>query len=106
MSLTLFYIFLKNCVGAIDGTHVPCTPPKRRRGAYRNRHGTLSHNVLVVVDFSGYILYILSGWEGSAHDSRVLRDALENRGLERPPHGTLRMTYVQWINIFDMSMTY
>ena len=86
--------------------HVPCTPPKKRRVAYQNRHRTILHNILVVVDFLGYFLYILSGWERSTHDSRVLGDILENRGLERPPHGTLLMTYVHLLNIFDMLMTY
>ena len=36
------------------------------------------------VDFNMSFLYVLPGWEGSAHDSRVLRDALE-KGFTVPP---------------------
>jgi hypothetical protein len=32
--------------------------------------------VLGVVDFNMRFTYIMTGWEGSAHDSRVLRSAL------------------------------
>ena len=59
--------------------------PKERRRVYQNRHGTLSHNILIVVDFSCNFIYMLYGWEGSTHDVRVLRDALDNRGFDRPP---------------------
>ena len=30
---------------------------------------------------------MLSTWEGSVHDARVLRHALDNRGFEWPPEG-------------------
>lgn len=42
---------------------------------YRNRKGTLSQNVLAVCNFEMEFVYILAGWEGSAHDVRVLQDA-------------------------------
>jgi hypothetical protein len=29
--------------------------------------------------------YILAGWEGSAHDSRVLNDAIADKGFSIPP---------------------
>ncbi|XP_057779518.1 uncharacterized protein LOC130998101 [Salvia miltiorrhiza] len=48
---------------------------------YRTRKGQISTNVLGVCDRNLQFVYVLSGWEGSAADSRVLRDAL-NR-----PHG-------------------
>ncbi|XP_019096263.1 PREDICTED: uncharacterized protein LOC104779220 [Camelina sativa] len=66
----------KNCVGAIDGTHIPATVVGREVASYRNRKGTISQNVLAVCNFDLEFIYILSGWEGSAHDSRVLSDAL------------------------------
>ncbi|XP_023731326.1 uncharacterized protein LOC111879081 [Lactuca sativa] len=41
-----FYPYFKNCVGAIDGTHV-------------------------------HLTYVLTGWEGTASDSRIMKDALK-----------------------------
>ena len=44
--------------------------------SYRNRKGFLSQNVLAACSFDLQFIYILSGWEGSAHDAKVLNDAL------------------------------
>ncbi|KAG8378996.1 hypothetical protein BUALT_Bualt07G0042400 [Buddleja alternifolia] len=43
----------------------------------RNGKGALSTNVLGVCDANLKFLYVLPGWEGSAPDARVLRDALQ-----------------------------
>lgn len=43
---------------------------------YRNRKGNISTNVLRVCNANLKFVYVLPGWEGSAADSRVLRDAL------------------------------
>ena len=40
--------------------------------------------MLAVVDFDLNFVYVLPGWEGSAHDGRVLKDAL-TKGLSAPP---------------------
>ncbi|XP_040361340.1 protein ALP1-like [Rosa chinensis] len=59
---TRFYPYFKDCVGAIDGTHIPATVVGRE------------------------FIYVISGWEGSAHDSKVLNDAISRRnGLKVPP---------------------
>lgn len=53
--------------------------------SYRNRHGFQSQNVLAACNFDLEFIYVLSGWEGSAHDSKLLNDALSRRnGLEVP----------------------
>jgi len=46
----------------------------RLQGPYRNRKGVITQNVLAVVDFNMSFTYALIGWEGSAHDSKVLND--------------------------------
>jgi hypothetical protein len=51
---------------------------------YRNRKGTLSQNVLAVCNFEMEFVYILAGWEGSAHDARVLQDAQISHGFTTP----------------------
>jgi len=44
---------------------------------FRDWLGDLSQNVLAVYDFDLYFTYyIYPGWEGSAHDGRILSDAL------------------------------
>lgn len=73
-----YYPFLKNCLGALDGTHIHASVPAAARPRYRNRKGFVSQNVLAVVSFDMRFLYILSGWEGSASDSRIFQDAREN----------------------------
>ncbi|WAR60788.1 hypothetical protein PtB15_13B33 [Puccinia triticina] len=71
-----FSPFFDRCIGAMDGCHVPACVPETMAGPYRNRKGTLSQNVLGVVDFNMKFTYIMVGWEGSAHDSRVLGSAM------------------------------
>lgn len=38
--------------------------------------GEISVNILAVCDKNMNFVYLLTGWEGSAADSRVLRDAV------------------------------
>ena len=76
--------FFKNCIGAFDGTHIPCKPPSKDAKPYRNRKGFLSQNVLAVCSFDLKFLYVLPGWEGSAADDSVLSDAICNKGLAIP----------------------
>ena len=73
--------FFENCIGALDGCHVSAVTED---GLWRNRKGWMSQNVLGVVNFDLTFSYILAGWEGSAHDGDVIRDAL-GKGLCTPP---------------------
>ena len=70
-----FSQYFRGCIGALDGTHIPVHVPEARRTAYRNRKSYLSQNVLAACDFDLKFIYVLSGWEGSAADSRVYEDA-------------------------------
>lgn len=74
---------MQNCIGAIDGTHIPITTSGNKAAPYRNRKGTLSQNVMVVCDFDLNFTFISCGWEGSATDARVLRSALSS-GFQVP----------------------
>ena len=56
--------------------------------AYRNRKGFTSQNVMSMVNFEMKFTYIVAGWEGSAHDARVLSVATNTpsfRFLHAPP---------------------
>ncbi|CAN1293917.1 Putative nuclease HARBI1, partial [Linum perenne] len=74
-----------NCLGALDGTHVKVRVNIEDQPRYRNRKGEVSINVLGVCNPDGQFIYCLDGWEGSAHDARVLRDAIARpNGLKVP----------------------
>ncbi|CAN1337456.1 hypothetical protein LINPERPRIM_LOCUS37609, partial [Linum perenne] len=64
---------IKNCLGALDGTHVKVRTTIVDQPKYRNRKGEVSINVLGVCNPNGEFIYYLSSREGSAHDARVLR---------------------------------
>lgn len=63
------------------------------RPRYRNRKGGISTNVLGVCDPELKFVYVLPGWEGSASDSRVLRDALRRRDRLHIPNGNTLSNY-------------
>ncbi|XP_031392200.1 protein ALP1-like [Punica granatum] len=66
---------IKNCIGAIDGTHVSACVPSSVRGAYRDRNNEITQNVLAACSHDMMFTYVVTGWKGSAHDSRILSDA-------------------------------
>jgi hypothetical protein len=67
-----FFPYFMDCLGAIDGSHIPIAIKNLlsadQRVPWRCRKGFLSQNVMAAVDFDMNFLYILPGWEGSAHD--------------------------------------
>ncbi|KAG6503826.1 hypothetical protein ZIOFF_036150 [Zingiber officinale] len=67
--------WFKGCLGALDGTYVSVHVPSLEKGKYITRKGTIAVNVLGVCDKDMNFIYALTGWEGSAADARVLRDA-------------------------------
>ena len=71
-----FFPYFRDAIGAIDGSHIPVTPPALFCPLYRNRKGFLSQNALFACDFNLNFTYALTGWEGSASDARVYGDAI------------------------------
>ncbi|CAA2974888.1 Hypothetical predicted protein, partial [Olea europaea subsp. europaea] len=69
-----------DAVGAIDGTHIAANVPLEEQAKYRNRKQVTSQNVLVACTFEMKFTYVLAGWEGSAHDGRLLRSAILRQG--------------------------
>ncbi|WVZ56316.1 hypothetical protein U9M48_006864 [Paspalum notatum var. saurae] len=70
-----WYPYFKDCIGAIDGTHVLARVPLKMQAAFRGRKHTTTQNVLAAVDFDLRFTFVLAGWEGSAHDALILADA-------------------------------
>jgi phage regulator Rha-like protein len=77
--------YFKNCIGALDGTHVHAVVygDAAEQKKFRNRKGWISQNVLGVCNFDLTFSYVLAGWSGAAHDAKVLQDAW-TKGLECP----------------------
>ncbi|XP_021737435.1 uncharacterized protein LOC110721473 [Chenopodium quinoa] len=75
----------KNCLGALDGTYINVNVPSKERPKYRTRKGTIAMNVLGVCAPNMQFIYVLPGWEDSAHDMRVLRNALSRPNGFRVP---------------------
>ncbi|PKI45719.1 hypothetical protein CRG98_033852 [Punica granatum] len=70
-----WYPLFRHCIGAMDGTHVAAIMPASVRGAYRDRNGEITQNVLAICSHQMIFTYVMTRWEGSAHDSRILSDA-------------------------------
>ncbi|GLT34150.1 hypothetical protein SLA2020_086850 [Shorea laevis] len=90
--------WFKGALGALDGTLIEITVPASERGKYRDRKGNLSTNVLGACDANLKFTYVLPGWEGSASDSRVLRDALTRRNNLKVPQNMYYLVDLGYTN--------
>ncbi len=64
---------LLQCVGALDGSHIPILAPQEYHTEYYNRKGWYSVVLQAVVDGKGLFWNVFAGLPGSMHDARVLR---------------------------------
>ncbi|KAL3533005.1 hypothetical protein ACH5RR_006526 [Cinchona calisaya] len=93
--------YFKNCLGALDGTLIIVMPPTEYKSRYRTRKSNLATNVLGVCAPDMQFIYVLPGWEGSAHNGRVLHDAICR------PNGLKVPQYIGFIGTFcDFSKYY
>ncbi|KAF7824281.1 protein ALP1-like [Senna tora] len=53
--------WFKDCLGAIDGTHIKIRVPLEDKPRYRNRKGDITTNVLGVCSHDGQFIYVLPG---------------------------------------------
>ncbi|KAL2248272.1 UNVERIFIED_CONTAM: hypothetical protein Sindi_2679500 [Sesamum indicum] len=79
--------WFKGYLGALDGTFIDVRVPEHEERRYRTRKGHAALNVLGVCNPNMQFIYVLSDWEGSAADSRVLRDAVHRPGGLRVSSG-------------------
>ncbi|XP_057732659.1 protein ALP1-like [Arachis stenosperma] len=77
----------KDCIGAIDGTHSRVKVPRVDAPRFCGRKDHPTQNVLAACGFDMKFTYVLSGWEGTASDSRILKDALNREYPLRIPEG-------------------
>lgn len=82
--------WFKDCIGAIDRTHISAVIPTSDQVPYRSgRKGNTTQNVMTVYSFDMRLTWIWAGWERSAHDSRIFNEAIYTSSLHfpRPPPG-------------------
>ncbi|XP_065865661.1 protein ALP1-like isoform X3 [Euphorbia lathyris] len=82
-----FYPYFKDCVGAIDGTHVRVKVSNTEAPRYRGRKEYPTQNVLAACTFDLKFTYVLAGWEGTASDSRIIKHALSREFPLKMPEG-------------------
>ncbi|XP_047180635.1 protein ALP1-like [Vigna umbellata] len=72
-----FYPYFKDCLEAINGTHVRVRVPRTDAPRFRGRKVWPTQNVFVACDFEMKFTYVLAGWKGTTSDSRILKKALD-----------------------------
>ncbi|XP_006650404.2 putative nuclease HARBI1 [Oryza brachyantha] len=84
-----FHPWFKDCIGAIDGTHVPCVVPSTKFVQHLSRKGITTQNVMSACDFDMRFTFVLAGWPGSVHDMRVFEDDMSTyrHVFPHPPAG-------------------
>ncbi|XP_059275263.1 uncharacterized protein LOC132029884 isoform X1 [Lycium ferocissimum] len=82
-----FYPYFKDCIGAIDGTHVRVKVSQSEAPKYRGRKDYPTQNVLAACSFDLKFTYVLAGWEGTASDSRIMKEALNRQDPLKIPEG-------------------
>ena len=63
------------CMGAVDGSHIPIIAPHTDPLDYYNRKGFHSVVLQAVVDHEYKFLNIFVGWPGSCHDARIFANS-------------------------------
>ncbi|KAI4347272.1 hypothetical protein L6164_008096 [Bauhinia variegata] len=94
-----FYPYFKDCVGAVDGIHIPVMVGVDEQGPFRNKNGLLSQNVLAACSFDLKFHYVLAGWEGSASDLQVLNSAITRRNRLQVPEGKYYLVDNKYANL-------
>lgn len=95
-----FYPYFQDCIGVIDGMHIPAHVPAKEQSQFRNKKGLLSQNVLAACTFDLQFIFIYPGWEGSVADSRVLRAVLDDPDQNFPhiPEGKYYLVDMDYTN--------
>ncbi|KAJ8771967.1 hypothetical protein K2173_027144 [Erythroxylum novogranatense] len=94
-----FYPYFKDCVGVVDGIHLPVMVGVDEQGPFRDRNGLLSQNVLAAFSFDLKFHYVLAGWEGSASDLRVLKSAITRQYSLSVPEGKYYLVDGKYANM-------
>ncbi|XP_047267645.1 protein ALP1-like [Capsicum annuum] len=86
------YAVVQDCIGAIDGTHIRVKVSQYEVPKYRGRKDYPTQNVLAACTFDLKFTYVLVGWEGTASDSKIMKEALNSQDPLKIPEGLLHLT--------------
>ncbi|WCJ24610.1 hypothetical protein M5689_006555 [Euphorbia peplus] len=76
--------YFKDCIGAIDGTHVHAHVKPEDQVRFIGRKGIPTQNVMAASSFDMQFTFVLAGWEGTAHDTRIFFKAINSTNLNFP----------------------
>ena len=100
---------LLDCIGAIDGTHLPIIIKggEDTQVPWRDKAQKLTQNIFVAVDFKLNFVYVLTGWEGSAYNQQVFNAAKNKReGAFKIPLGCYYAADAGYTNTAIILMLY
>ncbi|KAG9134293.1 hypothetical protein Leryth_020036 [Lithospermum erythrorhizon] len=100
--------YFKDCIGVIDGLHIPAYVPVKDQSLFRDKKGVLSQNILAACTFDLQFIFVYPGWEGSVSDSRVLKAVLNNRDQNFPqiPEGKYYLVDMSYENTDEFIAPY
>jgi hypothetical protein len=54
------------------------------------RKGVLTQNIMATYSFDMQFMFLWARWEGSAHDTRIFLEAIDNKNIKflKPPEGS------------------
>uniref|UniRef100_A0A6N2K303 Uncharacterized protein n=1 Tax=Salix viminalis TaxID=40686 RepID=A0A6N2K303_SALVM len=95
-----FMPHFKNCIGAIDGTHVRVTISVENQIPFIGRKGVPTQNIMGACGFDMQFTFFWAGWEGSAHDTCIFHEAIDSRiiNFPKPPEGKYYLVDVGYPN--------
>ncbi|KAM3398250.1 protein ALP1-like [Capsicum galapagoense] len=82
-----FYPYFKDCIGAIDETHIRVKVSQHKAPKYHGRKDYPTPNVLVACTFDLKFTYVLARWEGTTSDSRIMKETLNSQDPLKIPKG-------------------
>lgn len=96
-----FFPYFKDCIGVIDGMHIPAHVPAKDQSRFRDKTGNLTQNVLAACTFDLQFVFIYPGWEGSVTDSHVLRAVLDapDQNFPQIPEGKYYLVDTGYTNM-------
>ncbi|XP_021687091.2 uncharacterized protein LOC110669657 [Hevea brasiliensis] len=74
----------KDCIGAIDGTHVSACVQEENLIRFIGRKGVPTQNIMAACSFDMQFTFVMAGWEGTAHDGRLFQYAINKQNLNFP----------------------
>lgn len=71
----------------MDGKYINALVDNEDKPRYRSRKDKITTNTMAVCTRDMRFVYVLAGWEGSAGDAKVLRDAVTRDHCLKVPSG-------------------